>query len=302
MIDRHGSTSGLIVDGASLSPFEGQSPPLPRKPVMEEAAVPGVMVADESEDTPEAPAPIVRRRSVGSGVLISLFALFAKGIPLMLVMGGGYYTYSYFFGPIPIVDKVWRKTAPLVGIAPAPVETQSKVSQILQQTRDVVKANDQRVHFASALADQEIDLNALSHPAAMEVVPKSSENAVAQSPQNLVGKEKSKLTNEWKSQLSKRAPGPSTGPVNYTLRMQNTGVVEVATEVEPSQEFFAWVNQATISGVRIGEDTRVFINGMAMDPGEIIYHPLGIVIDRLDSNGTVLVFRDRTGATLGKRF
>ena len=70
----------------------------------------------------------------------------------------------------------------------------------------------------------------------------------------------------------------------------------------PSSEFFLWVNHATISGVRNGKVTRVFINGMAMQPGETVYHPLGITIDGLDLNDTVLIFRDRTGAKLGKRF
>lgn len=311
IVDSQGSTSAVVVDGASLSPFEGQKPQAPIRPPVPEDAGPlvahEVVISDSPEvvDEPEGEEesrPVARRYSVGSGVLVSLFALFAKGIPLILVMGGGYYTYSYFFGPIPMVEKVWRTSASIVGITPAPVETQSKVSKILQQTRDVVKANDQRVHFASALADQDLDLDTLSDPEAMDVAPQGAEAAHAQSLQGVSEKAKSTLARKWNSQLS---PGASRSPArsaNDAPRIQSIGVVEVATEVPPSSEFFIWVNRATISGVRVGEDTRVFINGMAMELGETIYHPLGITIDGLDLNDTVLVFSDHTGAKLGKRF
>ena len=312
IIDRQGSTSAVVIDGASLSPFAGHAPRAPTRPQGTENPdlVPanGVAIdsAPEAIDEPEKvqePRPIVRRSAIGRGLIISLFALFSKGVPLILVMGGGYYTYSYFFGPIPIVDQVWRKSAELVGVTPAPIATQSKASQILQQTRDVVKANDQRVHFASALADDEVDLNELSDPAAMDGASPTAETGNEAFFQMVAEKAKSELDRKWNSQLvpdDSRSNGMSA---NDSLGMQNTGgVVEVATDVLPSPEFFRWVNQATISGVRNGEEARVFINDMAMELGEMVYRPLGITIDELDLNETILIFRDKTGAKLGKQF
>lgn len=177
-------------------------------------------VADELEQVEE-PRPIARRYSVGSGLLISLFALFSKGIPLILVMGGGYYTYSFFFGPIPIVGKVWRTSASLVGITPAPVETESKVSKILQQTRDVVKANDQRVHFASALADQDLDLDKLSDPEAISSTSQTAESAKEPSLQGVTKKAKSNLAQKWNSQLSTGSSRSTARSSNDLPRIQN---------------------------------------------------------------------------------
>ncbi len=312
LVDSQGSTSSVVIDGASLTPFEGETPqittrsPVPENAVQFDTGEVAVGSAPEVADEPELleeSRPIVRRgSSVASGVFISLFALFSKGIPLILVMGGGYYTYSYFFGPIPIVDKVWRKSASLVGVTPAPVEEKSKVNKILQQTRDVVQANDQRVHFASALADQNLDLDSLSDPEAMKAPPKSSEAAAADSFRGVADKAKSQLAQKWTSTSSPIASGSFGRSSPDATRIQSLGVVEVATAVPTSQGFFMWVNHATISGVRNGDDTRVFINGMAMELGDIVYHPLGIMIDGLDLKDSVLIFRDKTGARLGKRF
>lgn len=308
LVDSQGWTSVVLIDGASLSPFEGHTtdarsrPPVPESEVQVHAAHIATNETTAVADEPEILHPVVRRPSIGSGVLISLFALFAKGIPLILVMGGGYYTYSYFFGPIPMVDKFWRKSASLMGVAPAPLETKSKVSKILQQTRDVVKANDQRVHFASALADQDLDLDSLSDPAAMDGLSQSSEAAGADSLRGVAEKAKSQLAQKLNSRPSSDDTQSMTRSSQGAQRIQSMGVVEVTTDVQPSQEFFMWVNQATISGVRSGEDTRVFINDMARQPGETIYRPLGITIDGLDQNDTILIFRDKTGAKIGKRF
>ena len=112
-----------------------------------------------------------------------------------------------------------------------------------------MKANDQRVHFASALADEDVDLNTLSGPAAMDVPSPTAEADNPQSFQGVTKKAKSELAGKWNSPFSSEASRSNARSGNDSARIQNLGVVEVATDVQPSSEVFMWVNQVTITGV-----------------------------------------------------
>jgi hypothetical protein len=88
------------------------------------------------------------RPGFGPELLIRLFSLITKFGPIAGVLVGGYYSYTYFFGPVTVVEAA----AARLGASPTASAAQSKVGQMLQQTRDVVSANDSRVGVASSLA------------------------------------------------------------------------------------------------------------------------------------------------------
>ena len=63
-----------------------------------------------------------------------------------------------------------------------------------------------------------------------------------------------------------------------------------------------WVSEARISGVREGDSPRAFINGILVRKGDMIEPQLGIVFDGVDPVRNLLIFRDDTGAIVGKKY
>jgi hypothetical protein len=70
----------------------------------------------------------------------------------------------------------------------------------------------------------------------------------------------------------------------------------------PSQAFRDWVNQARISGVRGGAEARAFINDRVVRRGETVEQGLGITFDGVNTAQGLVLFKDRTGAVVGKKF
>ena len=110
-------------------------------------------------------------------------------------------------------------------------------------------------------------------------------------------------------------PAAATPPATYTppeidaitranlpVEVPSAPVEAPAAAVPPSEAFRAWVSQARVSGVRSGAQARAFINDRVIRQGETVDSGLGIVFVGVDSNRSILLFRDGTGAELGKRF
>jgi hypothetical protein len=70
----------------------------------------------------------------------------------------------------------------------------------------------------------------------------------------------------------------------------------------PDPAFQAWVAGVHIGGVRIGEVPRIFIDGVTYKPGDLVKPELGIRFDSADAGREVLIFKDRTGVVLEKKF
>lgn len=93
------------------------------------------------------------RRSIfqwfGVTIIIKLFRLSVKLVPVALALVMAVYGYTYFFGSIPVVDAIKRQ----LGMEVAPTEAEeSRVAQMLQQTKDAVAASDSRVNLGNAIA------------------------------------------------------------------------------------------------------------------------------------------------------
>lgn len=73
-------------------------------------------------------------------------------------------------------------------------------------------------------------------------------------------------------------------------------------ELQPSPAFRAWVSGAVISGVREGSSPRAFINGILVKQGDVLDHGFGIVFDGVDAERNLVIFKDNTGAIVGKRY
>lgn len=71
---------------------------------------------------------------------------------------------------------------------------------------------------------------------------------------------------------------------------------------EPGPAFQLWVSEARVSGVRAGAESRAFINGRLVRQGEMVDPRLGIRFEGVDTSQNILLFRDPTGAVIGKKF
>lgn len=74
------------------------------------------------------------------------------------------------------------------------------------------------------------------------------------------------------------------------------------TSVQPSAAFQDWVNNVVISGVAETSNPRAFINGVLVKRGDTVDHGLGIVFDDIDGDENLVLFKDASGALVGKRY
>lgn len=79
-----------------------------------------------------------------------------------------------------------------------------------------------------------------------------------------------------------------------------TSIADVAGDASPA--FKAWVAQAKISGVFHGSPARALVNGRTFRSGQVADETLGITFDHLDDETKSIVFKDRTGATVARRY
>lgn len=97
-----------------------------------------------------------------------------------------------------------------------------------------------------------------------------------------------------------KAPATTTSVTTVAPGLAATMPVEAAPEASP--EFRAFVTNARISGIFQGNPARAVINGKLSRAGEVVDSGLGITFEGLDAGRKSLVFKDRSGATVSRRF
>jgi len=289
-------TATYTVDGSSLSPFPFA--PTPSGEVVHSNEIHSVPTRMIERAAPEANISMTtpRWKSIGPGVFTLLFILFAKGMPLMFVLCAGFYTYSYFFGTPPMVQKMMR----MINDEPEPAvedsKPKSRAGQMLQQTRDVVAANDARINFSNALAAGDVNLDALGEPDAAD-----PNTLLAQVPAAVASAQAAQPADESEALSAAPRRARNSRPT-YDVSQVIPGRLDLPSPVPPSVAFIIWVDRARISGLRTGETSKIIVNGLTVQPEQILDHSLGIVVESVDPATSIVRFRDRNGAIIGKRF
>ncbi|MBM3855112.1 MAG: hypothetical protein FJ399_18485 [Verrucomicrobia bacterium] len=105
------------------------------------------------------------------------------------------------------------------------------------------------------------------------------------------------------------APGPTPkGPVTQAatgVRSVTKGVSATApldAVADASPEFRSFVANAKISGVFQGTPARAFINGRMARSGEVVDPALGIVFEGVDPVKRHLLFKDKSGAVVARKY
>jgi hypothetical protein len=81
-----------------------------------------------------------------------------------------------------------------------------------------------------------------------------------------------------------------------------TATTQMEAAAEASAPFRSFVANAKVSGIFQGNPSRAVINGRLIRMGEVVDPTLGIIFEGIDSQGRHLVFKDRSGATVSRRF
>lgn len=237
-------------------------------------------------------------RSSERGILTRLFILVMKLVPIALVLGASYYGYQSFFGPVSAEERARYLASPVAAAAhggdTSKVPT-SRVGLMLQQAKDSVAAHDQNVHVANAIAEDPSNLDAISDAGLGAPV------AAPKPPPEL----KVKLDLSGAQLMLGQSAGEDMvagAGVNMATAATIGMPAEQANGPAPSPEFRSWVTGVQIAGVRPGDNARTFLNGRMARPGDIVDYKLGIMLERVEEADRVLVFRDRSGATIGKRY
>ncbi|HVU23626.1 MAG TPA: hypothetical protein VHE13_05825, partial [Opitutus sp.] len=100
-------------------------------------------------------------------------------------------------------------------------------------------------------------------------------------------------------------PAAAPAPATISTAQLAPGVTASMTDADvtgaASAEFRSWVSNARINGV-LGTPPRALINGRTVRAGQIVDEPLGITFVGVDVSRHALVFRDRAGATVRRRY
>lgn len=101
-----------------------------------------------------------------------------------------------------------------------------------------------------------------------------------------------------------KPPKPVVAATSTTQISPGLTATTTATDVagDASPAFRNWVAQARISGVFKGTPPRVLINGRTVPAGQTVDEVLEITFEGIDAAGKSLIFRDRTNATVQRKF
>lgn len=69
-----------------------------------------------------------------------------------------------------------------------------------------------------------------------------------------------------------------------------------------NSRLYIFIDQLKVSGIRMGPPPRLFIEGLTYKPGDVIDQRLGIVFVGVNVSTKELVFKDRTGAVVRRRY
>lgn len=277
----------------SVPPFPVMAPPAGdglRPPLAIHIRAPkSEVAADEAAVAEIVIAPPRRRKKSGIGTLLGGLVLLA------LAGGGGYLTLLHFY------------EAPVV-----PAKPQPKVTAKMPQPK--AAANPTSGPTSSDT------LNAIAAApgkligSAQDAVAGRRGNEQARVDAMLEGKDfsgpgalRTPLPGELGGRKESTQPipaAPAMGRVTATTAIAPG--VSVTTEIQASREaspaFRSFITEAKVTGVYQGSPPRAFINGRLVRVGQMLDEGMAITFDGIDADNRMLLFEDRSGARVSKRY
>jgi len=256
--------------GAEKPAAEGQAgpPPFPVVAASREGGtappVPHVKVEGEVAE-PEAPAKPATKRKHRWVLELGLF-----GFAGLLLVGGLYFGWKKFMAPPPAPPPVVAKPAPEAPPAPAaPPPPTAPAPEPAGGLANTVARTEESLADREAIvvADADAAIDAATRPAAR--------------------------------------PEPETTTATTEMTSLSPGVsasVEISVASEASPAFRAFVANIKVSGVFQGTPARALVDGRMVRQGEMVDPVIGVSFDSIDADKKLLIFKDRTGATVVRKY
>lgn len=244
--------------------------------------IPHVAVAAEIPEPEKAAAPIKPRRKRG----VPKVAIF--GAAAVVVLAGGFFAWQKFMSPPPpppappTVKKpaVTATTPPATPAAPAATPTpgptpSDTLNAIAKAPVNAVNKAQNAVAVRNASGQLQVDPSEdlANKPAAPAAAPKASPAV---------------------------APKASVAVTNVAPGVSATIPVDAAAEASPA--FRSFVANAKIGSVVGGSEPKMILNGRLARGGEVVDFGLGVTFDRVDDEKRLLIFKDKSGATVTRRY
>ncbi len=219
-------------------------------------------------------------------------------VTVVVVVGGIYFTYT----KVPFSSTLSTPTAqPKVA---APVAT--KAPPAAAPGTAAAPTAPAAPTAAAAAATPAVTPNSLAHVPANAINKAKgvieARNASGQSDLQAIG-----LDTQLANKPAVAQPPRNATPNSATAMASVTPGVSASTElavsaVEPSAEFRSFVANAKISGVFQGVPARAMINNRLVRTGEMVESGLGIVFVGVDPARRHLLFKDRAGALVARKY
>ena len=225
-----------------------------------------------------APRVPERRRGSGSGLL--------KLVALIVLAGAGYFAWTKFkpapATPAPAANAAPVKKAPVSAPANPATTPSETLNEIAHAPKKAIDKAQEAIAARRASGQSRIDAAAIG-----EDLP---DTPVAPPPAPVTPSARP---------AAPRAAAPTT---TSTIAPGVSATAQVEAAAEASAPFRTFVANAKVSGVFQGPPTRAMINGRLIRAGELVDGGLGITFTGVDSPRRQLIFQDKTGATVSRRF
>jgi hypothetical protein len=281
-------------------PFPVVAPPKTGKTA---PSIPHISVKNEPSESEKLPPPLEVKAVTKKKRLVMAVAAIAA----VFVVGGLVFAaYKMFIAPAPppppaAKAKVPVPAAPKTPTAATPAPAPAAVSK---------PAAPAPLPAAAAPATPSATLNALAHApvnainkaqGAIETRRASGQTNIgaALTEQELADKPAVAATTATEPKTS--ASKPPTARTSITRGVSATTDLEVAA-VEASPEFRSFVANAKVSGVFQGSPARAFINGRMARTGDTVEPTLGIIFDGVEPVKRHLLFKDKSGAVVARKY
>jgi hypothetical protein len=264
------------------------------------------------EPPPAFKKPVVKRK-------IKLLYAIAGVAALLVLGGGGYFVWTTYISPPPPPPPPPRavvKPKPAPAAAPAVATTPAATAPVPAAAVPAAPAQAVTTPIANAPAKS-----------AGPATPSETLNNLAKAPVNAINKAQDVANARRGSDqvqagaipggedmADKRATTPATpdsaakaakAPVTATgsIAPGVTGTIsDVQAVPDANPAFRTFVANAKVTGVIGGVPPKVLLNGRLMRAGEIVDSALGVTFDSIDPDRKLLIFKDKTGATVTRKY
>jgi hypothetical protein len=264
-------------------PFPVVAPPKSGKTV---PPIPHVSVKVEPPEA-EKPEPAIDPAAIAKKK--RTVVIIASVVALLVLAGGGFVAYKMFLAPsppppppaakakAPVAKTPAVKVVPPTAPAPAPGGAAPSATPIANiPAKAIGKARD-AVEAAKASGQSDVSPLLTGDPVADKpaAAPAGTQPAVTTRP-------------------------AATAQTAVTKSVTASTALEAAVEASP--EFRSFVANAKVSGVFQGTPARAFINGRMVRAGETVDATLGVQFEGVDPAKRHLLFKDKAGAVVARRY